>query len=141
MEEGNFYFIDSNIFIRFLVKEDNKTYNDCLNLLLLIKKGEIKAHISSLVYAEISWVLDSFYKFDKKEIVKAISGISTLSGLKVLDKTDIEAAIDIYSKLNVKFIDALIASNPLILQKKMKIISYDKDFDKIGAIRIEPSNY
>lgn len=139
MAEDNVYFIDTNVFIRSLVKEDNKTYNDSLKLLELIKDGKIKAYTSSLVYAEISWVLDSFYKFDRNETAKALGSISSLSGLKILNKTNLKIAIDIYSKFNIKFVDAIIASNPLILQKKMKIISYDKDFDKLGAIRIEPS--
>lgn len=139
MAEDNIYFIDTNIFIRSLIKEDNKIYNDCLKLLELIKNSKIKAYTSSLVYAEISWVLESFYKFDRNETAKALRSISGLSGLKILNKINSKIAIDIYSKFNVKFIDAMIASNPLILQKKMKIISYDRDFDKIGVTRIEPA--
>lgn len=139
MEKDNFYFIDTNIFIRSLIKEDNKIYNDCLKLLSLIKNNEIKAYTSSLVFAEISWVLDSFYKFNKKEVINALTSISSLSGLKILNNTNPVIALKIYSKFNIKFIDALVASSRLIKNNKMKIISYDKDFDKVGAIRIEPS--
>lgn len=38
----------------------------------------------------------------------------------------------------VKFIDALLASIKEIKEKKWKVVSYDRDFDKLGVVRIEP---
>jgi len=49
-------------------------------------------------------------------------------------------AIEIYEKFPVKFIDALIVSNPKIFKKEITIISYDKDFDKLNVKRKEPKD-
>jgi len=64
--------------------------------------------------------------------------ISRLKNLRIIDKFNANLAIEIYKKLPIKFIDALIASNPRILKKEVMIISYDKDFDKLNVIRKEP---
>lgn len=132
------YFIDSNIFLRILVKENEKVFKECFLILNLIRQNKIKAFTSTLVLSEIEWVLEGFYKFSKEEIIKGLYSILKLKNLKIIDKFNSGLAIEIYKKFPVKFIDALIASNPQIYQKKVIVISYDKDFDKINVIRKEP---
>lgn len=48
-------------------------------------------------------------------------------------------AIDLYQKHNIKFVDALIASHPKMQNKEIVVVSYDKDFDKLGIKRQEPA--
>ena len=132
------YFIDSNIFLRVLIKEKNRIFKDCYQFLNLVRLNKIKAITSSLVLVEIDWVLEGFYNFGKMEAIKGLKSILKLRGLRIIDKINISLAIEIYEKCNIKFIDALIASNPQIYQKKILVVSYDKDFDKIGMIRKEP---
>lgn len=132
------YFIDSNIFLRTLIKEDEKTFKECYQFLNLIQSKKIKAFTSSLILAEISWVLGGFYKFKKLEVVNALQSIINLRGLKITDKMDPRAAIEIFQRFNIKFVDALIASTPKIFRKEMIIVSYDRDFDKLGVIRKKP---
>ena len=99
---------------------------------------KVKAFTSSLILAEINWVLESFYKFKKSEIIKALKSILNLKGLKIIDKANPMLAIEIFQNFNVKFIDALIASNSQLFKKEAVVLSYDKDFDKIKIIRKEP---
>ena len=132
------YFIDSNIFLRTLIKEDEKSFKECYQFLNLVQENKIKAFTSSLILAEINWVLESFYKFKKSEIIKALKSILNLKGLKIVDKTKPILAVEIFQNFNVKFIDALIASNPQIFKKQAIVISYDKDFDKMKIIRKKP---
>jgi len=142
MKESKFYFIDTNIFLRVIIEEDKKTFKECFQTLEKIKSGEINAFTSSLVLAEVNWVLSKFYKFSKNKTCLALKSILNLKGLKIIDKHNPLLAVSIYEKSNVKFIDSLIASNFLINGNKSNIIilSYDKDFDKIGIKRKSPSN-
>ncbi len=55
-----------------------------------------------------------------------------------MEDYDFKVALKIYAEKNVKFIDALIASIPQIQAKEWTVISYDRDFDKIGINRKEP---
>jgi predicted nucleic acid-binding protein len=139
MKEYN-CFIDSNIFLRTLLRDEEKTFRDCVGFLNEVKKGKIKAFTSNLILAEINWTLLRFYKFPKEEIIKGLYSILKLKNLKFIDKFDSNLTIEIYKKFSIKFIDALIASNPQIYQKKAIVVSYDRDFDKIGIIRKEPKD-
>ncbi len=134
------YFVDSNIFLRFLIQENPKVFNDCSNFLKMIKMGKINAVTSDLVVSEIVWVMDSFYNKSKLEIVKGVGGIVKINNLKLVEDYNTNLALEIFSTKNVKFIDALIASNSKIQMKKITVVSYDKDFDKLGVKRLEPSD-
>jgi len=132
------YFLDSNIFLRPIVKDNPEKVRDCEGLFEKLKKGEIKALTSNLILAEIIWVGNSFYKIEKKDLVGMIRGILDFKNLKIIDSFDSRKAMEFYEKYPVKFIDALIASNPKIFKKEITIISYDKDFDKLDVKRKEP---
>ncbi len=133
------YFIDSNIFLRPIVKDDFRKVKECEELLEKLKSGEIKAFTSNLILAEIVWTGGRFYKIEKGDLITAIKGILGFKNLKVVEDSNPNLAIEIYEKFPVKFIDALIASNSKIFQREVSVVSYDKDFDKIGIKRIEPS--
>jgi len=141
MEDANknfSFFLDSNIFLRPIIKDDLKKVKDCEKLFEEIERGKIKTFTSNLILAEIIWVGASFYKIKKEDLIRVIKGILDFKNLKIIDNFNSRLAVKIYEENPVKFIDALIASNPLIFNKKVKVVSYDKDFDKLKIIRIEP---
>lgn len=133
------YFLDSNIFLRFLTGDNPKMFNECLSLIENIKAGKINAFTSNLVLSEVVWTLGSLYKFPRIRIIYAIRGIVGTPGLKICDGYMILAALEIYENSSVKFIDSLIASIYEVYNRKWIVVSYDKDFDKLGVIRKEPS--
>lgn len=131
-------FIDTNVFLRLLIKENRFSFNDCLRFFEAVKKNKIKGVTSTLVLAEIVWTLTSYYNFSKKEAARAVKGVVNLRGLKLVDEIEIDLALELFSGRPVKFIDALIASNKKIFSGEWLVVSYDKDFDKLGVIRKEP---
>lgn len=133
------YFLDSNIFLRFLIGDNHKMLSECLSLIEDIKGGKINAFTSNVVLSEVVWTLGSFYKFPRSKVINAIKGIVGTPGLKICDGYMILAALEIYENSSVKFIDSLIASIHDVYNRKWIVVSYDKDFDKLGVIRKEPS--
>ncbi len=133
------YFIDTNVFLRVLIKEDPESFNAGLKLLGKVKKGSLKAVTSSLVLAEIGWTLSSFYKFEKEDVVRSIRSIIGLHGLVIVDKVDWLYALDSFSRKKVKLIDCLIASRKEIREKKWTVVTYDKDFEKLGIRNASPA--
>ena len=131
------YFIDSNIFLRVLIQENVQSFQICSDLLRQIESRKINAVTSDLVLAEIVWVLTSYYKRPRSEIVKSIELINNM-GMKTVNAFDRSIAIRLYSEYSVKYIDALIASINPIFRKKWTVISYDKDFSKLGILWKEP---
>lgn len=134
------YFIDTNIFLRVLINEDESTYRECIHLLSAIKRKKIKAVTSNLVIAEIVWTLVSYYKFPKNKVIEAVKTILNFRGLVISDDFDGQIALDYFQKNNVKYIDAVIASIKEIGNKTWIVVSYDHDFDKLKIERQIPSD-
>lgn len=138
--KGNKFFIDTNIFFRVIAKDDIEKTKDCERLFELINAERIKATTSSLVLAEIVWTSFSAYKLAKEDVIKVIRGILEIKNLKIEDKFNLVDAINKFESANVKFVDSLISSNPNISSGHTKVISYDRDFDRLGVLRVEPKD-
>ena len=132
------YFIDTNIFLRVLIKENKKAFSNCSEFLEKVKTNKIKGVTASLVLVEIAWTLSSYYKFSRKKTAQAVKSVINLRNLKIIDDYDHPLALELFENNKVKFIDACIVSIKEIQLKKWPIVSYDKDFDKLGVKRLEP---
>jgi len=112
------YLIDANILLEVLYKRSR--WKECYEFLNKIKAGKIKAYILHFTLHVISAILG------KPEIVaKFLSEILSWRGLYVID-------------LNLDFDDAL--QYYYANKTGIKIISFDKDFDKTNIQRIEPKD-
>ena len=132
------YFIDTNIFLRTLINDNERLFNECVGFLELVKNGKIKAQTSCLVLSEVSWTLSSFYHSGKEKVVESLYSIVNLKNLQFNERFNSNFGVQIYEQNNIKLTDAFIASNPKIQSKEMIVVSYDKDFDKLDVIRKEP---
>lgn len=132
------YFVDTNIFLRPVVKDDPQKVKACESLFRLISEGKIMAFTSHLVLAELVWTSQKSYRIPREEINNILRGILGIKNLKFREKLNASLAIEYYIQSNTKFIDALIASDFSFQKGTAKIISYDKDFDKIKIPRVEP---
>lgn len=135
------YFIDTNVFLRAIVRDKNvKKMEESKVFLELVRLGKINAFTSSMVFAEVNWVLSSTYKLLKQQIIQYLVGIINLKNLRFDDNYNPAETLRLWNRYPIKFVDCLIASNPRILQGDIIVVSYDRDFDKIeGIIRKEPN--
>ena len=131
------FFLDSNVFLRFLADFKGKQHRDCARLFKLIEEGKIKGIICSVILLEIYFTLRSFYGFSNRKCQRILVRILALKTLKTRDQFNYGLALGLFAKTKVKFADCLIASLSF-LSKGGAIVSYDKDFDKLGVKRIEP---
>lgn len=132
------YLIDTNIFLRVLIKENEASFQSGLKLLEGIKQKQWNAVMPGIVLSEIAWTLRSYYRFPKPQVVTAIQSVISLRGLTIVDDYNYHLALDLFQHHSVKYIDACIASLPVVQREQATIISYDDDFDKLGVERKEP---
>lgn len=130
----NKIFVDTNVFLRYFVPEDEHSFEQSRKLFETIEKGAIIPYISSVVVQEIIYVLLRSYKFSYKEVCLKLPLIFDLRNLVVLEKTDTKKAINLYLKLNIKFGDCLIATQ---IPKGVILCTYDEDFKKIPGLIIK----
>ena len=127
------WLIDTTIFLRVLVREDERAFADCVALLEEVKTGKKKAITAGLVLAEMAWVLHTSYGLGRKEVAQKVDGVRLLPGIKVVDTYDYAWAIKHYSDKKVKFIDACLASVPQVRNGECTVVSYDSDFARLDC--------
>lgn len=130
-------FVDTNIFLRFLVDERSKDHKDCSFLFQAIESGKIKGVICSVVIMEILFTLKSFYRLPKKRCLEFLENILAINNLSMEDSYNYRKALELYKNTKAKFADCLIASLDFF-EKQGVIVSYDKDFDKLDIKRLHP---
>src|SRR4030042_222560 len=131
-------FMDTNIFLRYFEKEDEYIYRKIERLFTEIVNGNITGISTSLVVAEVIWVLKKFYNWEKEEICNNINLIIRTPNIIFKERAILLEAINTYAERNVSFIDAYDYSF-MKANKVVEIYSLDRDFDKLQNIkRLEP---
>jgi len=117
--------IDTNVIIRFFVKEDSNLYSKSIDIIAKIEKNELKVEILSEVIMEILFIMTKYYKVPLGEIVKDLKTILRLEGVVNKNKYILINSLDMMIEKNIDYVDALICSKSK-LQGYGKI-SFDKD--------------
>jgi predicted nucleic acid-binding protein len=131
-------FLDTNILLRFLTRDDERKARCALELLTRVERGEEKVITSPLVIFETVYTLQSFYKVPRQTIKEQVLAIISMRSLHLPDKNIFYQAFNFYVAKNISFADAYNAAY-MLAEGISNIYSWDKDFDKIeGIARLEP---
>jgi predicted nucleic acid-binding protein len=135
-------FVDTNIFIRYLTKDDPQKAAACYHLFERAKRNEVELTTSEAVLAEIVFILSSkrLYNLARQDIRIRLYSLLSLPGLKLPNRRQYLRALELYSNNPIDFEDALSVAT-MERQKIDEIYSYDKDFDRIknsAIVRLEP---
>jgi len=135
------HFIDTNIFLRFLTKDDPQKAEACRSLLNQASEGKIKLYTNDIVFAELIWVLQSpkIYNLSPSEISELIISLAMIRGLNFPTKKYIPAMMELFVSADIDFIDIY---NTVMMDTRDidTIYSYDSDFDCLeGITRVEPA--
>lgn len=131
-------FVDTNIFLRFLVNDDPEKADACEALFQRAIAGKESLITSEMVIAEIVWVLESYYQLEKSDIQERVEKILNTPNLNCPNMENIINALSLYVERNIDYIDAF-NSFLLITHRINELYSYDKDFDRVEWLkRIEP---
>ena len=132
-------FVDTNIFLRFLVNDDPVQADACEALFRKAVAGEETLFTSEMVIAEIIWVLESYYNLEKIDVRTRMEKIINTQNLHCPNREIIINALSIYVEKNIDYIDAYNAFI-LKLNRIKEIYSFDKHFDRVSWLkRIEPA--
>jgi uncharacterized protein len=101
-------FIDTNIFLRFLTKDDPEKAAKCRQLLQSAAEGDLKLYTTDLVIAELIWVLQSpkTYNLKPDEIYKITMPLLTIKNLYYPCKNAFPDIMELFQTENIDYIDA-----------------------------------
>ena len=127
-------FIDTNLFLRYFTRDDEKKANDVLVLLKRVERNEEKVTTSPLMIFELVFTLESYYKVPRREIKELLQPLFNLRGLRLDFRDVFESALELYSQGKLSFVDAF---NACFMQKRgiREIYSFDEDFDRVEGIK------
>ena len=135
-------YLDTNIIIRYLTRDDETKAAACYRLFERVSKGREELITSVATIVEATYVLSSRrgpYRLQPDEIAARLHPIVSLRGLVMSDKRVCIRALDLYAQYPfLDFADALGAAH-MEARGITEILSYDRDFDRLPGIeRVEP---
>jgi len=127
------FFIDSNIIIRFIVKDDPTMYQVSKKFFTQIRDKEKKGLVSILVFQEVVWVLSHYYKLKRKEVVDSLQELILLENIYIFDakKEQILDLLKYYGQSNLDLVDIY-----LHLEAKKangQLLSFDEQLMQVGS--------
>jgi predicted nucleic-acid-binding protein len=102
--------IDTNVLVRFLVRDDEAQFEKARKLINREVAAGRRVFVSQLVLLETEWVLRSRYSLPKNLIIAAISGLLDAADIGFDDEPGIEEALFIWKDTNSDFADCLIGT-------------------------------
>ena len=133
-------FIDANVFLRFLTRDDPVKAERVKTLLERAEQGEVELTTNEAVISELVFVLSSpkLYNLNRERIRTLLIPIVSLRGLKLSNRTVFLRAFDLYAGTPMDFVDALVVAH-MEARKVTEVYSYDEHFDNVSGIRrLEP---
>jgi predicted nucleic-acid-binding protein len=98
---------DTNVIVRLLVRDDEEQYQRAVLVLRRVAAGP-GAWLSSVVLAEVAWVLRGAYKFDRATIAAALYRLIAIDGVHVEDDATTRLALASFETGSADFADYLI---------------------------------
>jgi len=102
--------IDTNILVRFLVRDNEAQFQKARKLLKREVAAGRRVFVNQLVLMETEWVLHSRYAVPKNQIIEAISGLLDASDVQFEDEPAIEEALFTWKDATADFADCLIGA-------------------------------
>jgi predicted nucleic-acid-binding protein len=124
-------FFDTNFLLRFYLNDIPRQSAKAKKMVQAAKDGALLLVTNLIVICEMVWVMDSYYKLDKKQIAEKMTNLYRTAGLVVLNGEILPDALAVYVDKNIDFTDAVIGS---IATKNN--IEYLASFDKKHVDRL-----
>jgi predicted nucleic acid-binding protein len=132
-------FLDANILLRYLTRDDVVKADACYALLQRVRSGQEEITTCEAVIAEVVYVLSSpaIYRIGREDIRARLLPILALPGLKLPHKRTYLQALELYvAHPRLDFEDALIVAH-MERQHVGALLSYDRDFDRVSTITLQ----
>ena len=140
MREVEPRFLDTNILIRYLTKDDADQAERAYHLLRQVEAGTVAVTTTEGVLVEAVQILSSkrLYNLPRSTVRTQLVDILALRGLEIPHKRTMIRALDLFAATTLDFVDVLIVAH-MERRGLSIVISFDRGFDRVvGITRQEP---
>lgn len=121
--------VDTNVILRLILADDPKLSLRSKEIFDQAETGKVRIYIDEVVVAEVVWVLSSFYRQPKQDIVRPLKDMISQNWIVNPGKKLILAALNLFSETNLSYIDAWMLS--VSKQRKIELKTFDQKLDKM----------
>lgn len=127
-------FIDTNLWVRFFIEDNQEQFDQTKSLLAQVEKGNFRVYTSTIVLLELQFVLQKLYHLSFEKTIEIFEIICKIRNITIIEKTNLDLAIKFLKLYKIKFPDCLIASQ---LPKDAILVSFDEELSKIKEITVK----
>ena len=124
--------LDANVILRFLLADDPRQSPKARELFALAQAGQISLFASHVCLAEVTWVLHSYYAFERERLARTLRELVLHDGVEVEAAAVLLDAFDRFGRINVDFADCYTAA--LAKQAACPVVTEDRDFRKFPDV-------
>ncbi len=129
--------LDTNVIIRFLTAERSSKYKSLYSFFKSLENGEMTVELKLIVLFQVVFVLKSFYKVPKNQIIEGLLVLLGYKGVTIKEKKIVLRSLELWHNKNIEIVDCYLIAC-LEGDSQNLLYSYDRDFDKFNINRIEP---
>jgi len=127
------WFVDSNVFLRFLTIDDRGQHQQAVRLFEAARKGECRLVTGPPVLFELAWTLRAAYKTPRAQVLEVLKAVFSTPGMTLADAPLVADALTLASTTDSEFADAYIAAASRAAECSGVATFNRKDFAKLGV--------
>ncbi|MBF0472294.1 MAG: PIN domain-containing protein [Nitrospirae bacterium] len=119
---------DTNVIIRYLLKDHEEHFKIAHEFFESVKSGNTKIIINECVIAECVYVLLKIYNVPKDNIVSNLKILLSYKGVKNIDREELIEALTLFNIYNIDIVDCILCAKAKKLG--MELFTFDKELMK-----------
>lgn len=126
------WLVDANVLVRLITGEPPAMVARAQAMAASLREGRERIILVPLVIAEVVWVLQSYYRFNRADIADALIALIDSPGVRTRQREVVHEALYMYRDRNVDFTDAYLAASVQGL-KADGVCTFDGDFRRLDV--------
>ena len=122
---------DTNVIVRYLVKDDIELYKQAKTFFDKVKTGEESALILESVVAECVYVLTKIYKVPKEKTADSLKNLLRYRGIINEDRADLIKALTTFARRSLDIVGFFLCAKAK--GTDTSLFSFDEDLNKLAS--------
>lgn len=126
------YYLDANVILRFLLRDNEKFYSQAKEVFTSAQQGEVQLVVTIETILELNYVLRGVYTLSREKTAEQLSVIVSTPYLDISDRSILSNALQKYLQLNVDFADCILFEKARAADAE--VFSFDSDMKKLAKL-------
>ncbi len=129
--------VDANILLRFLIDEPRDLADRVVAIFETAERRHVALVVTALTLAEVVFVLESVYKWERRTIAERLIELISASVLHIAEQNTLVQALAWYRDIgSLHFADAYIAAVAAAAQGHGAVISFDRALRRVPDLTL-----